>query len=47
MDVLPTTDSETNQTSPPKSTNSKDFFSSRELTAHTKEMLSAKDTGLI
>lgn len=31
MDVLPTMDSETNQTSPPKSTNSEDVTSIEEL----------------
>lgn len=42
--MLPTTDSETNQTSPPKPTNSKDVTRTH---SHTQEMLSARDTDLV
>lgn len=47
MNVLSTTDSETNQTSPPKSTNFKGVPSIQELISHIREMLSARDIDLV
>lgn len=42
MDMLPTTDSETNQLSPPKLTNSKNVPIIQEFFSYTKEMLNAE-----